>query len=188
MTDPLLFMLAVLTILGTPGPTNTLLATGGAVSGVLRSLPLLLGELTGYLIAIAVIRMVLGPVIAAYPLIGSALKVAVALYLSWIAVRLWLRGSDLTTPARVTLPMVFVTTLLNPKAIIFALSVLPAAHPQLGWYVVAFSVSVVAAGFSWILVGRAIGATAGKHARIVPRIASLALGGFAGLILVTAFH
>ena len=67
MTDPLLFILAVLTILGTPGPTNTLLATGGAVDGVGRSLPLLLGELTGYLVAIAVIRVVLGPVIAAYP-------------------------------------------------------------------------------------------------------------------------
>ncbi|MFY8031875.1 MAG: hypothetical protein ACOVO5_08585 [Devosia sp.] len=47
MTDPLLFLAAVLTLLGTPGPTNTLLATAGATAGVRRSLPRLLGVLGG---------------------------------------------------------------------------------------------------------------------------------------------
>jgi len=44
MDDPLLFALAVLTILGTPGPTNTLLATAGATGGLRRSLPLVPAE------------------------------------------------------------------------------------------------------------------------------------------------
>jgi threonine/homoserine/homoserine lactone efflux protein len=33
MTDLWLFLLAVLTVLATPGPTNTLLATAGATAG-----------------------------------------------------------------------------------------------------------------------------------------------------------
>jgi threonine/homoserine/homoserine lactone efflux protein len=189
MTNPLLFMLAVLTLLGTPGPTNTLLATSGAVVGVRKSLMLLVGELSGYLVAIAAIRIVLGPIFAAYPVVGVALKIAVAVYLGWIAAKLWLRGAPLAVPAAaVTLPSIFLTTLLNPKALIFALTIIPAAHPQLIWFFAAYASSVVVVGFCWILIGRAIGATAGeRHAGLVPRIASVALVGFAGLIFASVF-
>lgn len=183
MTDPILFILAVLTILGTPGPTNTLLATSGAAVGVKRSLPLLAGELAGYLIAVATIRLVLGPVIHAFPLVGIALKIAVVLYLGWVAFRLWTHDASLTEAQTVGWQSVFVTTLLNPKALIFALSVIPAEHPQLAWFFVAFALAVPSVGFCWILVGRAIGAASGeKNAGVVRRIASVALVGFAGLI------
>jgi threonine/homoserine/homoserine lactone efflux protein len=189
MTDPLLYILAVLTILGTPGPTNTLLATSGAMVGWRRSLPLLIGELGGYLIAIAVIRFVLGPVVAAYPSLAIALKLIVAGYLAWIAVRLWIKGARLTERDRpVTLSGVFVTTLLNPKALIFAISVIPTTSPQLAWYIAGFAVMVLGAGFSWILVGTLVGTTAGeRHAGLVPRVASVALAGFAGLLVASAF-
>jgi threonine/homoserine/homoserine lactone efflux protein len=188
MSDPLLFMLAVLTILGTPGPTNTLLSTSGAIAGIKRSLPLLIGELGGYLVAIAAIRIVLGPIFSAYPLLGTALKIAVAVYLGWIAVRLWLRGARIADHgAAVTIANVFVTTLLNPKALIFALAVFPQAHPQLAWFIVAFAISVLTVGGSWIAIGCIIGATAGeRHAGLVPRVASVALASFAGFILATA--
>jgi threonine/homoserine/homoserine lactone efflux protein len=183
MTDPILFMLAVLTILGTPGPTNTLLATSGAMSGVRRSLPLLAGELAGYLLAIAVIRVALGPLIHAFPALGVGLKLAVVAYLGWIAFRLWTHDASLTDARTVDPAAVFVTTLLNPKALIFALSIIPAEHPELPWFFIAFALAVPGVGFCWILVGRAIGAASGeRNAGIVRRIASVALLGFAGVI------
>jgi threonine/homoserine/homoserine lactone efflux protein len=189
MSDPLLYFLAVLTLLGTPGPTNTLLATSGAMSGLRRSLPLLVGELSGYLLAIGTIRLVFGPVFAAYPPLGIALKIAVAVYLAWIAIRLWRRGAMLAGPVRaVSIGNVFVTTLLNPKALIFSLGIIPAARPDLAWYVAGFAAMVLTVGFCWIVIGTAIGATAGeRHAGVVPRIASVALVGFAGVVLASAF-
>ena len=187
MTDPLLFLLAVLTILGTPGPTNTLLATAGATAGMRVSLPLLGAELSGYLVAILLIRGVLSPVIASWPVAGTVLKVMVAAYVAWIAVRLWAKPAHLTTARRVSFPMVFVTTLLNPKAIVFALTVIPLTHPSLWMYFVAFSACVLSAGFGWIAIGGAIGAAAGgaRHL-LVQRIAAVVLGAFAGMILASA--
>lgn len=188
MTDPILFILAVLTLLGTPGPTNTLLATSGAAAGIRRSLPLLAGELAGYLLAVAVIRLVLGPVIHSFPVVGIVLKVAVVGYLGWVAYRLWTHDASLTGSRTVSWQNVFVTTLLNPKAIIFALSIIPSEHPQLTWFFVAFAIAVPSVGLGWILVGSAIGAASGEqNTGVVRRIASVALVGFAGLIAASVF-
>lgn len=188
MTAPWLFLLAVLTLLGTPGPTNTLLATSGAAVGIRRSLPLLLGELGGYLVAIGAIRLVLAPVIAAQPLIGIGLRIVVAIYLIWIAVRLWTRASALAGTGRsVTVASVFTTTLLNPKAIIFALSIIP-PDPGAEWHLLAFAATVPLVGFCWIVVGRVVDAAAGRERKsLVQRAASVALIGFAGLIAASAF-
>ena len=188
MTDPLLFLLAVLTILGAPGPTNILLATGGATAGVSRSLSLVVAALLGYLLAILVVRALLSPVIAAWPVAGIVLKVMVAAYVACLAIRLWARPRVLTAALAVDFRMVLIATLLNPKAIIFALTVIPLTHPALGLYFVAFAASVVGVGFGWVLIGGAIGAAArGKYQTLIQRIAAVALGGFAGMILASAF-
>nr|HML44513.1 lysine transporter LysE [Hyphomicrobium zavarzinii] len=55
MHDPIAFSLAVLAILGTPGPTNTLLAASGALVGWRRSLPLIGAEGEGFRIAMGVL-------------------------------------------------------------------------------------------------------------------------------------
>ena len=126
MEDPLLFVLAVLTILGTPGPTNTLLATSGAAAGARASLALVQAEAAGYLIAILTLGLVLGPVVAASPLLATGLRLAVGSYLLLLAVRLWRRGGAALVEGGVVTPrQVFTTTLLNPKALVFALGVVP---------------------------------------------------------------
>jgi threonine/homoserine/homoserine lactone efflux protein len=179
MSDPLLFLLAVATVLLTPGPTNTLMATAGATGGVRRSLPLLGAELSAYLIAIFAYRAVLGPLVAAYPAVGVGLKIAVAAYLVWLAVKLW-RRPVATAPVRVTFAAVFTTTLLNPKALIFALTIFPAAAGI--WYFAEFSAAVLVAGVAWICLGFGLEAAVGTGARWIPRVASVALVGFAGYI------
>ena len=88
MEDPLLFTLAALTILGTPGPTNTLPAMGGAAGGVRRSLPLIQAEVAGYSIAVLALSLVLGPVMSRTPALAGALRGAVGAYLLLLAVRL----------------------------------------------------------------------------------------------------
>jgi len=188
MTNPWFFILAVLTVLATPGPTNTLLASGAAISGVRASLPLLLAELGGYLITVDLVGFLLRPVIAANPAIAIGLKIVVALYLAYMAVRLWRRTNDATMArTAVTWRSVFVATLLNPKGLIFALVIVPFGSPDVFFYLLAFAAAVIAVGFLWLVTGNLLGAMAGEKRRLVPRIASVALVGFAGLIAASAF-
>ena len=188
MTDLWLFLLAVLTVLATPGPTNTLLATAGATAGLRPSLHLLLAELSGYLISIGLIRAILGPVFVAVPWLAIVLKVAVALYLVWIAIEVWRKSLSVERGGAVTFRRVFVTTLLNPKALIFALAIFPHEPLVPATHLALFVVSVGLCGFGWVAAGRTLSAATGEHgARIIPRVAALALGGFAGLILYSVF-
>ena len=190
MQDPALFTLAVLAILGTPGPTNTLLATAGATAGVRRSLPLIAAEAAGYSIAILSLGLALGPMLARLPLLAGALRLAVGLYLLRLAVRLWRHGAArLATGAVVTPRQVFVTTLLNPKAIVFALGVLPfGAGPEV-WppYMLGFLLLLVSVALAWIAAGAMLGEAAGRRGwgGAVPRVGAAAVGSFAILMLVS---
>lgn len=189
MEDPLLFALAVLAVLGTPGPTNSLLATAGATAGLRRSLPLIAAEAAGYTLAILTIGLLLGPVLAGAPLLATALRIAVGAYLLLLAVRLWHRGgAALATGAVITPRQVFVTTLLNPKAIVFALGILPFAAGQAVWppYLLGFLVLLIAVATAWISTGALLGAAAGRRGwgRAVPRVGAAAVGGFAVVMLL----
>ena len=187
MSDPVSFLLAVAVILATPGPTNTLMATSGAVSGFRKWLHLLLGELFGYLIAIYAIRVVAGPILEQFPMLATALKVAVALYLVFLAIKLWRRPIVIDEQAQpVTFANVFVTTLLNPKALIFALTVFPHEPELLLSRTLGFCALVVVAGGGWIVLGAVLKGLSGPHAGYIPRVASIVLIGFVGFILRSA--
>jgi threonine/homoserine/homoserine lactone efflux protein len=190
MNNPLLFLLTVLAILGTPGPTNTLLATSGASIGVRRSLPLLPAEACGYLISILVLGLVLGPVVAASPVVSVALRLAVGGYLFLLAAGLWRRGVVVEgVSVGISPRQVFVTTLLNPKAIIFALGVIPFGSPHVWAYLLGFVVVLAMVGIGWLLVGAAMGRMArdGGHTHMVPRVGAAAVGVFATMIMVSPF-
>ena len=187
MEDPFLFVLSVLAILGTPGPTNTLLDTSGAAAGVKASLPLIPAEAAGYLIAILTLGLALGPVVAASPLLAAALRIAVGGYLMLLAVRLWRRGGATLADGRLVTPrQVFTTTLLNPKAIVFALGVVPFGAPRLHLYLLGFVGMLIAVALCWIAAGAALGRAAAGTGRtgVVPRVGAAAVAAFA-LVLVS---
>jgi threonine/homoserine/homoserine lactone efflux protein len=158
--DPTLFVAATVSLLATPGPTNMLLATAGASAGLYRSAHLLIAELSGYLFSIALLRSLLAPFIMAHPALEITLRLTAASYLVYLAMKLWRYGSreEDASPA-VTFRRVFVTTLLNPKAIIFALTLLPSrigVFDLIPW-LSCLSVLIVSVGTVWITLGTSIG-------------------------------
>jgi threonine/homoserine/homoserine lactone efflux protein len=87
-----------------------------------------------------------------------------------------------------SLRAVFLTTLLNPKALVFAFGIIPADHPMLWAYLLAFAVTIPLIGFAWIAIGSVVRAASGeRHVGLVRKVASVALVGFAALLMRSAF-
>ena len=188
MVDPLLFILAVFAVLATPGPTNTLLATSGAMVGLRRSLALVPAEAAGYCIAILTLGLVLGPVMAGQPVLAATLRAAVGAYLLLLAWRLWRRGArGVVVGAGLVRPgQLFVTTLLNPKAIVFALGIVPFGKVPVLPYMLGFVALLASVAVGWIGLGAVLGQAAARRgiAGVVPRIGATAVAGFGVLLLV----
>ncbi|TCI00817.1 lysine transporter LysE [Roseococcus sp. SYP-B2431] len=187
MQDPLVFALAVLAILATPGPTNTLLATGGATIGLRRSLALIPAEAAGYTLSILTLGLLLGPILAGAPALAFAMRMAVGAYLLWLAIRLWRRGGAALALGRVvTAPQVFVTTLLNPKAIIFALGIVPFGAGRVWPYMLGFLALLTCVALGWITAGAVLGGAARRRGwgGLVPRVGAAAVGTFAAILLI----
>ncbi len=181
MTDPMLLSLATVALLAAPGPTNTLLAIAGAQRKNAMAFGLAAVVAAAYLIAIGFYRLALAPLLLAFPPLGLALRVAVALYVAWLAIRLW-RTNTAMDVRPIGAREVFVTTLLNPKALIAAITLIPAAWPEMAWAAAAFGAVAAASSLGWLLLGSAIAAAAGRHVHALPRIGSVVLAGFAGVI------
>ncbi|KKC34527.1 LysE family translocator [Devosia psychrophila] len=188
MTDALPFIAAVLALLATPGPTNTLMAAAGAQRGVGQSLVLLVGELGGYFIAITLWIELVGAVGASQPLVPVAAKFIAAAFLLWSAWKLWADAGHADLAQRgITLGRVFVTTLINPKALVFAFAIFPHVGfaerlPYLG----VFAVLVIATAIGWMALGMvAARSSAGLlTSSRVERITAVALAVFATLLVV----
>ncbi len=184
-----MFSVAVVAILGTPGPTNTLLATGSAAIGVRRALLFVPAEGLGYLISILTLGLALGPWVAASPVLGLVLRASVSAYLFRLGWGLWQAGGARasTRLPLITPRQVFITTLLNPKAIIFALGIIPFGVPDSWRYVVGFQGLAAVCAVIWINIGAAMGglATAAGRNNFIPRIGAVAVSGFA-LFLATS--
>jgi threonine/homoserine/homoserine lactone efflux protein len=182
------FTLGLIAILSVPGPTNTLLATSGATIGLSRSLPLLACEFTGYATAITVIRLLMVPVLARLPSGVRVVHVLAAVYLVALAVGLW--RWRLAQATRAVRPHhVLITTLLNPKALIIALILLPSTTAANWRYWVVLTLLIPLIGSGWIAFGRMLGRSASrKIIALIPKAASVVLGLFAVVLVVSALR
>jgi len=181
----LAFSVAVLGLLAVPGPTNTLLATAGAATGFRGSLRLLPAEISGYLIAVGFLTQVVRPLLAGFPALPVVVKALAAGYLAWLALRLWRdpkSATDVRSDRPINMTDVFLTTLLNPKALIFAFAIFPDGNAiELLPYALVFSVLVVSCGGAWIALGAAVRRSSGEYVtrRHVARTGAVVLFCFA---------
>lgn len=181
------FVTAACFLLAVPGPTNTLLATSGAGVGISRSLHLLVAELTGYLLAIALLRLALGPIMSDVPIAATILRVAATTYILSLAVTLWrVNAGEQRDGPPVTFRHVLVTTLLNPKAIVFAFLLLPLQAGLLDLLprLAVIAIQIVAAGAGWVTLGATLGRGVRRigHPDLVTRTGAVALVAATGLI------
>ena len=82
---------------------------------------------------------------------------------------------------------VFVTTLVNPKAIVFALGIIPFGGARPVWpYLLGFLLLLATVAACWITAGAILGRAAGRRGwgGAVPRVGAAAVGSFALLLLV----
>ncbi len=186
MTEIIPFVLAVLLLLATPGPTNTLLAASGAAFGFVRSLKLVPAEMAGYLTSILGIGLIIGPTLWHRPWASTLVHVGVAIYQAALSFRLWrAKPHNEDNGRRLGPATVFLTTLLNPKAAIFALVIIPMRDPSWPDYIVGFAVLMTLMSPVWIAAGSALGKgfALNQGSQIVSRVGATVIGGFALFVL-----
>jgi threonine/homoserine/homoserine lactone efflux protein len=180
------FVLAVLLLLCTPGPTNTLMALGGYSRGWFRALPLIGGELGGYLLVIVPVATLAAPFFDAYPQASLAAKGAAVAWVLFLSVRLWTSARKPLDEAQdISVRQVFITTVLNPKALIIALVIMPHGAPValLPWLIL-FAGLVFFAANGWILFGQLMRGAGGFAIRpvVIRRAAAACLLLFAVIL------
>lgn len=171
MPLPELF-LALLFLLLTPGPTNTLIALAGAERGVMRALRLIPAEITAYVLTSVPLAIAGAEILAAFPALRSAITLVAALWVAWLAVKLWRTSSGVAgeTAMQVTGLKIFTTTLLNPKAVIIGLVLLPAESGMVLRALV-FVGLVTAAAAIWAMIGSTVlRATQTSHMPLIRRV------------------
>ncbi|WP_089164731.1 LysE family translocator [Caballeronia sordidicola] len=191
-----LMTLGSVVVLVMPGPTNTLLATAGLRSGIRDSAHLTGAEFAGYLVSISGWGYFLSHAASSLTWLPTLLRIASALYLAYLSVRMWLTANSFPSTAQGTigLRVLFTATLLNPKAILFAGTIFPvAAFESLAGYVEAmaiFTSLLVPIGLAWIAFGAELGR--GRLMRVSParmqRCASIILAAFSLSLAWAVLH
>jgi len=128
----LLFVVACIALVATPGPNLLYLVSRTLVQGRAAGLVSLVGTSTGSLAHILAAAFGLSALLAAVPYAYDAIRIAGAIYLAWLAWTTWRAPDAVTagaTPAPVAASRLYrdgvLTALLNPKVAIFQLALFP---------------------------------------------------------------
>ena len=148
-------IIALTVLLLTPGPTNTLMALAGAERGLGHAAGLIPLELAAYLCVAVPLAVAGAGLLTAVPGLLAAVTAVAAGWVLWLAIRMWrCPVAQQDGPATVTPFRVFLTTLLNPKALIIGLVLLPG--PSLPLRTAVFAALVCGAALTWIGLGAAL--------------------------------
>jgi threonine/homoserine/homoserine lactone efflux protein len=182
------FVSAAMLLLFVPGPTNTLLAARGARLGFRRALSGILAEMSGYTLAILMLRLVLEPIVEQMPATQVVVKVGCATYLIFVSYELWI-GAKTGDTKSISWWRIFWATMTNPKAFLFAFVILPMPRSDIlrtnlvnGLILLAL---IMLAGMVWTMIGALAVARAPSNASwVIGRTASLVLVGFSVYIFI----
>lgn len=178
---------AVLLLLLTPGPTNTLMLVAGAERGLGRAVRLIPAELLGYFLTVLPLTLVGAGLLAEHPSLRAGVTLAAGLWVAVLAVRLWrVPASAGATTASVGARAVFVTTALNPKALIFGLVLLPSPD-RLVANLGLFAALVVLVALIWAGLGAVLRVSKSRQPRglmLLRRLASVWLAAVSIMLML----
>ncbi|PSC03377.1 hypothetical protein SLNSH_19105 [Alsobacter soli] len=185
---PLPSFVAAAALLAAPGPTNALLASAGAQRGHWRRLlGLAVCTALGYLASVALLARYASPILADFPWAASGVRVLCAAWLLCCARRLW-RGPARPGAASIGPAQALMTTLVNPKALVFALSLAPAEPEALLPFVAGIASTALLTSLAWGALGCWIARELADHlpSRALDRAGAGVLAAFASAMAASA--
>lgn len=156
----------------TPGPSNVMLTATGAVAGIVRGLPCLLGVASGMALLMFIAAVGLASLVLDFPRVLEALKWCGGAFLLWLAWKIARTpvaeaGSD---AGAVGFLAAFAFQWLNPKSWLVALSASATflrgdggALAQALWIAALFFSIALACGFLWLAFGAAMRSLLRSH-------------------------
>ena len=172
------FAWSVIALLFVPGPTNALMAVAGAQGGLGRVLRLLPVVLAAYMATILMFVWIGAGLLAAWPALDAAVKIATAAWVIVLAVKLWdFRGRG-GAGAAVSARALAVTSALNPKGLVLGLVLMPRpGDPEFTVRLAYVALAIAGAAALWGVAGLLAQENEGGGRRIhlVQRAASVLL-------------
>lgn len=127
------YVLTILALMSTPGPSHLLMLSNSAANGFRRSLATAAGDLTANMLQMLAAGLGLSALIIAAPKAFIAIKIAGVLYLIWLGIQM-LRKSFKPRREEANAPRAslkglylqgFITSATNPKAVVFFAALFP---------------------------------------------------------------
>lgn len=163
MIESWLFVIAILAVLLIPGPSNAFLANVAHHQGTLAGLKLIPIEILGYVYGISIWSLIIHLSLPIWPMLIHILHFFSALYVIWLAAKLWRRAHY--DKQRQHYPLLksrqlFLSILKNPKTILLTAGIFPIAtwdsFENYAMVFTAFMLCLIPSALFWIYFGRAL--------------------------------
>lgn len=180
------FAAGVFALLILPGPTNAILAMASQGLTLGRATMLLGTVVSAYLAIVLPVSGLAGPFLHDRPLVAQGVELASATWVFYLALRLWGVGSR---PVEVvSIGQLAITTLLNPKALIIGLTMIPPAQGGSAMATAAtLAFMVMLASSVWLSAGRIVLGSEKQMPLFARRCGSATLLVFSAVLTFSAF-